>query len=75
VEAGRRALSDTVDAIEQRPEDGRQYYRMHPELLSAVERKLASGAYRWTGASREELDMQLGLGSGAASGARPRTAG
>lgn len=75
VEAGRRALGDTVDAIEQGPEDGRQYYRMHPELLGAVERKLASGAYRWTGASCEELDMQLGLGSGAASAARPRTAG
>ena len=38
-----------AERIAQRPEDGRQYYRMHPELRRRVEEKLASGGYRWLG--------------------------
>ena len=48
-----------VEATPQRPSDGRQYYRMHPALLAAVDRKLAAGGYRWLGASREELVTAL----------------
>lgn len=33
----------------QRPEEGRQYYRMHPELRRRVEERLAAGSYRWLG--------------------------
>jgi methionyl-tRNA formyltransferase len=37
----------------QAPEEGRQYYRMHPLLRERVERKLASGAYRPVESSAE----------------------
>jgi methionyl-tRNA formyltransferase len=48
-------LLEAVDGIaaghgERTPQaigDGRQYYRMHPELRAVVERKLADGSYRW----------------------------
>jgi methionyl-tRNA formyltransferase len=35
-------------ALPQRPEHGRQYYRMHPAFRSAVERKLSEGRYGGT---------------------------
>lgn len=42
-----RQLGDgTAERTPQLPEEGRQFYRMHPELRAAVERKLAHGAYR-----------------------------
>lgn len=63
VEASRQALAGTVETVEQRPEDGRQYYRMHPELRRVVESRLARGAYRWLGAARAELDEAAGLPS------------
>lgn len=31
----------------QTPEEGRQYYRMHPQLRRAVELRLESGSYSW----------------------------
>ncbi|MDQ3632456.1 MAG: formyl transferase [Actinomycetota bacterium] len=60
VEASRLAFGGCAPDGAQRPEDGRQYYRMHPELRLTVERKLARGEYRWTGSSRRELDEELG---------------
>jgi folate-dependent phosphoribosylglycinamide formyltransferase PurN len=42
LEAARQIASGTAQPIAQRPEDGRQYYRMHPLLRAAVERKLES---------------------------------
>ena len=56
-ELSARLLGDAVvelrdgsaQPVPQRVEDGRQYYRMHPELLRVVERRLSSGEYRWTG--------------------------
>lgn len=71
VEAGRLAFGGCAEERAQRPEDGRQYYRMHPELRLAVERKLARGEYRWTGSSRRELDEALGLTAAAISEPRP----
>lgn len=54
-EASRRAFSGTAQAIPQRREDGRQYYRMHPVLREVVVSKLARGEYRWSGSSRDQL--------------------
>jgi hypothetical protein len=45
VAAAHRIADGTVDASPQRPEDGRQYYRMHPALRALVELKLADGSY------------------------------
>ena len=52
-----RLLAAAVSGLEdgslerrpQLPEEGRQYYRMHPELKRRVETKLATGAYRHMG--------------------------
>jgi methionyl-tRNA formyltransferase len=46
VDAARRIADGTVERTPQRPEDGRQHYRMHPVLRDVVERKLAEGSYR-----------------------------
>ncbi len=63
VACSRSIAAGTEQPISQQPQDGRQYYRMHPELLRVVERKLQSGEYRWTGASPEQLEHELGLSS------------
>jgi folate-dependent phosphoribosylglycinamide formyltransferase PurN len=42
-------LSAASSPVPQRPQDGRQFYRMHPLLLGRVERRLADGSYRWLG--------------------------
>jgi methionyl-tRNA formyltransferase len=65
VEASRLAFAGSGQGRAQRPEEGQQYYRMHPELRLAVERKLARGEYRWAGASRGELGDALGPALGA----------
>lgn len=59
VEASRLAFGGSAQDRPQQPEEGKQYYRMHPELRLAVERKLARGEYRWLAASRRELDEEL----------------
>jgi methionyl-tRNA formyltransferase len=35
--------------IPQAPDEGKQYYRMHPALRARTEAKLADGKYRWLG--------------------------
>ena len=40
----RIAIGD-VDAISQRPDEGRQFYRMHPAIRRRVQRSLETGAY------------------------------
>jgi folate-dependent phosphoribosylglycinamide formyltransferase PurN len=45
--------------IAQRPEDGRQFYRMHPLLRDRVERRLASGSYQWLGVPEPPVDETL----------------
>ena len=45
LEAARAIAAGSEERRPQRPEEGRQYYRMHPHLRAAVERKLAAGGY------------------------------
>jgi methionyl-tRNA formyltransferase len=45
----------SVPRLPQRPEEGRQYYRMHPELRRRVEKKLASGSYSRLGSPATPL--------------------
>jgi folate-dependent phosphoribosylglycinamide formyltransferase PurN len=57
------------DVTPQRPADGKQFYRMHPELQKVVEAKLSGGSYRWLGASRAELEEAVTGWRSAASAA------
>lgn len=47
VAAVRGLRQGSVARLPQRPAEGKQYYRMHPELRRRVEEKLASGSYQW----------------------------
>lgn len=56
---------DSASPVPQRIEDGRQYYRMHPELLRTVEQRLVTGAYRWTGEAPAPDALAAVRGNGA----------
>lgn len=47
LEAAGQAGGGWPERRAQEPEEGRQYYRMHPRLRRVVERKLADGSYAW----------------------------
>jgi methionyl-tRNA formyltransferase len=59
VEATLRLAGGTAEPVEQRPAEGRQYYRMHPALREVVERRLAERTYRWLDAGPERLAAAL----------------
>jgi folate-dependent phosphoribosylglycinamide formyltransferase PurN len=46
LEAARRISDGSAAPRPQQPEDGRQFYRMHPAVRAVVEGKLAAGSYR-----------------------------
>ena len=48
-EAVARLAAGELPRVAQRPEDGRQFYRMHPALRQRVEAALSDGTYRWVG--------------------------
>jgi hypothetical protein len=45
LEAIRRVMNGTAPRVPQRPEDGTQYFMMHPRLRRLVERRLVDGDY------------------------------
>jgi methionyl-tRNA formyltransferase len=47
VEAACRLRDGNLERVTQQPDEGRQYYRMHPALRAFVERKLADCSYRY----------------------------
>lgn len=49
-------LEGATDRTPQRPEEGQQFYRMHPILRAQVERRLSDGSYRWLGASPPQIE-------------------
>jgi methionyl-tRNA formyltransferase len=46
VDVVRAVAEGDAQSLPQQPEEGRQYYRMHPVFREAVERKLREGRYR-----------------------------
>jgi folate-dependent phosphoribosylglycinamide formyltransferase PurN len=49
VDAVDKIFASLVTRTRQHAAEGRQFYRMHPLLKERVERKLATGRYRWLG--------------------------
>ena len=65
----RQVADGSAPATPQAPEDGRQYYRMHPHLRRVVEASSATGT---TGAERGTHTRRRFARGGGPAGRRPR---